>query len=74
MASISPKTCKVVRRQRTEVEKLLFKQQAWRKGRNPWITIPNGNTSEKAKLFIRVRANELWGDPRRGFMITTKEA
>jgi hypothetical protein len=71
MTSISHKICKAVRRDRTYVEKLLFKQKAWRKGRNPWLTVPNLNTSEKAKRFIRVRANEVWGDPRKGFMLST---
>jgi hypothetical protein len=71
MASISHKICKAVRRDRTYVEKLLFKQKAWRKGRNPWLVVPNLNTSEKAKRFIRVRANEVWGDPRKGFMLST---
>jgi len=63
--------CKAVRRNRTEVEKLTFKQKAWRKGRNPWLTVPNLNTSEKAKPFVRMRANDVWGDPRRGFMLST---
>ena len=71
MASISRKICKAVRRDRTVVEKLLFKQKAWRKGRNPWLVVPNLNASEKAKRFVRVRANEVWGDPRRGFMLST---
>ncbi len=71
MASISHKICKAVRRNRTVVEKLLFKQKAWRRGRNPWLTVPNLNTSEKAKRFVRARANDVWGDPRRGFMLTT---
>lgn len=71
MASISHKICKAVRRNRTVVEKLLFKQKAWRKGRNPWLVVPNLNTSEKAKRYVRVRANEVWGDPRKGFMLST---
>lgn len=74
MASISRKICKAVRRDRTEVEKLAFKQKAWRKGRNPWLVVPNLNTSEKAKPFVRVRANEVWGDPRRGFMLANAKA
>ena len=71
MASISHKICKAVRRDRKYVEKLLFKQKAWRKGKNPWLVVPNLNTSEKAKRFVRVRANEVWGDPRKGFMLST---
>ena len=60
--SISRSTVKLVRRGVSEVEKALNKVEAWRAGKNPWITVPG--TEAKAR-FIRVRANNLWGDPRR---------
>jgi hypothetical protein len=34
---------------------------AWKKGQNPWLTVA---TPEKNRPFIRVRANNQWGDPR----------
>lgn len=53
---------KEARRGRSEVEKALNKLEAWRKGQNPWITVPG--TASNAR-FIRVRANNLWGDPKK---------
>lgn len=51
-----------VRRDRSEVEKALNKLTAWRKGLNPWITVPGPSSNMR---FIRRRANDLWGDPKR---------
>lgn len=39
-------------------------QKAYLAGQNPWVTIDNPNKNETAKLKIRVRANELWGNPK----------
>lgn len=46
------------------IEKYRTKQEAWLNGKNPWVTVDNDNPNETAKRFKRVRANELWGDPR----------
>lgn len=51
-----------VRRERSEVEKALNKLKAWRKGLNPWITVPGPSSNMR---FVRRRANDLWGDPKR---------
>lgn len=53
---------KEARRDRSEVEKALNKLEAWRKGQNPWITVPGPASNAR---FIRVRANNLWGDPKK---------
>lgn len=53
---------KEVRRDRSELWKAMNKIRAWKEGRNPWITVPGPSSKER---FVRVRANELWGDPRR---------
>lgn len=60
---------KAIRRDRTAIDYWITKQRAWLKGQNPWITVPNPNTAETNKKFIRVRAesariNGGWGDPR----------
>lgn len=52
---------KEARRDRPEFEKALNKLEAWRTGKNPWITVPGPS---KKEAFIRVRANNLYGDPR----------
>lgn len=62
--SVSPAICRAVRRERTYLDKMLMKQKAWQKGQNPWVTIPNPNTNETNKRFIKVRANQEWGDPK----------
>ena len=53
---------KEVRQERSEGEKAYNKLKAWRKGQNPWITVPGTQTN---KRFIKVRANAVYGDPKR---------
>jgi hypothetical protein len=53
---------KEARRERPEFEKALNKLEAWRKGQNPWITVPGPASNRR---FVRVRANNLWGDPKK---------
>ena len=50
-----------VRSSRSPLEKEMNKLEAWRKGLNPWVTIPGPSSNRR---FIRVRANAAWGDPR----------
>lgn len=59
--SISKSTVQLVRRNKSVAEKLLDKTNAWLDGKNPWVTVP-GSASDR--LFIRVRANTLYGDPK----------
>jgi hypothetical protein len=39
-------------------------QNAYWKGQNPWVTIDNPSRENTKERKIRVRANELWGDPK----------
>ena len=39
-------------------------QRAYWEGKNPWATIDNPNKNETNKRLIRVRSNELWGNPK----------
>ena len=59
--SISRDTVKLVERGVSEVVKALNKVEAWRKGKNPWITVPGPS---KKEAWVRVRANSVYGDPR----------
>ncbi len=52
---------KEVRQGRTPLQKALSKIAAWRAGKNPWITVPGPSSKES---YVRVRANNLYGDPR----------
>jgi hypothetical protein len=48
---------------------------AYLKGRNPWLTVPNPNTNETNKKFIRVKAEDLWGNPKnRSYRMTAGAA
>lgn len=60
--SVARSTVKLVRRDTSGVEKALHKLNAWRAGKNPWITVEGPSSNMR---FVRVRANNLWGDPRR---------
>ena len=51
-----------MRRERSEFEKAFNKLKAWKKGQNPWITVPGPSTNMR---FVRVRANTVWGDPKK---------
>lgn len=57
-----------IRAQRTPMQRMLFKLEAWRKGKNPWIQqefkTPAGKTATR-----KVRSNELWGDPKARYKI-----
>lgn len=66
--AIAKDICKAVKRERTTIDYWIIKQKAWLKGLNPWIVVPNGNTSDTRARYVRVRAETEWGDPRKGFM------
>lgn len=48
------------------LDKGLNKLLAWRAGKNPWITVSN---PERNKPWIRVRANDYYGDPKKSYGI-----
>ena len=59
--SVARSTVNAVRRGRSEIEKAQNKLDAWRAGKNPWITVPGPSSNMR---FVKVRANALYGDPR----------
>jgi hypothetical protein len=61
-SNVAASTLKAVRRDVSEVTRALHKLEAWKKGKNPWITVP-GTASNKP--FVKVRANSLYGDYKR---------
>lgn len=66
--NVSSDLTKAVKRERTAVDYWTIKQKAWLAGKNPWIRVPNGNTTDTRARYVRVRAETEWGDPRKGFM------
>ena len=43
------------------IDRALNKLKAWQQGKNPWITVSN---RERNAPFIKVRANNYWGNPK----------
>ncbi len=57
-----------MREARGDLDQLLNKQKAWKKGQNPWLTVASSSKKEKDnRPFERVRANDYWGKPGGGF-------
>lgn len=65
--SVSRDTLKGMKRDRSEGDKLMNKLNAWMKGKNPWITFekPAQKNQPLRERFYRVKANDVWGDPRK---------
>lgn len=61
--AVAKSTVKAVRRDRSPFDIELNKLDAWRKGKNPWLTIKNPS-GETNKRFIKVKANKVLGDPK----------
>ena len=53
---------KEVRRDRSPLEKAANILKAWRAGKNPWVTVPGPSSN---KRFIRVKANDYYGNPKK---------
>ena len=45
-------------------ERIMNQLMAWKRGKNVVVTIPNPNKNDTRARFIRVRAIDIWGDPR----------
>lgn len=53
---------KEVRQGRSTIEKAMNKLIAWKKGQNPWVTVPDTGGKDQ---FVKVRANTVYGDPKK---------
>ena len=69
--NVASSVTKMVRRELDPCIKLNHIVTAWRKGKNPWLTVPNPNKNEKNKMFIRVKSNIAWGNPNRPVSTTS---
>jgi len=61
---------KSVRGDRTRLDRLPDIMKAWQSLKNPWVTITNPNTAATNKKFIRIRANDLYGDPKASYRMS----
>ena len=59
-----------MRRETSQLQTLLNKYDAFKKGKNVMLTIPNPNVKvEPAKPFIRVNAKQIWRNPNEVYMM-----
>ena len=72
-ASMDRSPLKAIHRERTSIEVTIIKQKAWLEGKNPWIVVDNPNPNETNKRKIRVRANQLWGDPKKNYFVFSRD-
>lgn len=64
-SNVSKQTLKDMKRNTPDIDKMRNKVYAYWAGKNPWITIENPNKEETNKRFIKVKADELWGSPKK---------
>ena len=57
---------------RTPLQKLLDKQEAWKQGKRVMLTVPNPNKNETKARFFRVEAKTVWGSPNKVFRMSTE--
>lgn len=53
---------KEARADRSAWDKSMDILAAWKKGQNPWVTVPGPGSNQ---LMIRVKSNKVWGDPKK---------
>ena len=61
--NVSPALCAEVRATSSEALKALNLVRCWKAGKNPWILVENKQKGTN-RPFYKVRANELWGNPK----------
>ena len=62
--NVQRSTTKSVKRDRTMIDGLDDIMKAYQALKNPWITISNPDAKATNKKKIRVRANDVYGDPK----------
>lgn len=61
-SNVAKSTIQLARKLKSYAVKIDNKLNAWRKGKNPWVTVTD---ADNPKGMIRRRANDLYGDPKR---------
>ncbi len=61
----------MIRRDRSNLETMINKYSAYKKGKNVMVTIPNPDKGETKKPFIRVNAKDVWKNPNEVYMMKT---
>ena len=53
---------KTMKKNKGRYERVLNQLNAFRRGKNVVLTIPNRNKTERAKRFIKVNAKDVWSN------------
>ena len=67
--SVNLKVAAAARKMRDEEQpfrRILDQQAAWKKGKNVVLTVHNPNKTETNKMYIKVPAWQVWGNPNGG--------
>ena len=68
--NVSKDTRKAMRKGRSHLDTMINKYNAFKRGKNVMLTIPNPNAkANPAKPFIRVNAKEVWRNPNEVYMM-----
>ena len=67
-SNVNKKLLNAIRNDTTLLQMTTNKRNAWLKGKNVMLTIPNPNEQETNKRFIRVNAKDVWGSPKKYIM------
>ena len=71
--NVSKWVCKAIRKDVTLLETMRRKREAFNKGKNVVVTIPNPDKMETNKPFIKVPARQAWGVPKEMQLFTSKK-
>ena len=69
--NVSKWATKAVRRQRTPLQRVNAQVEAWMKGKNVVLTMPNSNPNDVKNPYVRKKATDVWGKYSGGFVIKT---
>ena len=69
-SNVSKDTLKVMRKERSHLDTMINKYDAFKKGKNVMLTIPIPIAkAETSKPFIRVNAKDVWRNPNEVYMM-----
>ena len=68
-SNVNKKVCNAMRSDTSQLQRTINQREAWSRGKNVMVTIPNPNEQETNKRFIRVNAKDVWGSPKKFIMI-----
>tara|TARA_B100000282_G_C31372158_1_gene327242 strand:- start:78 stop:350 length:273 start_codon:yes stop_codon:yes gene_type:complete len=67
-SNVNKKVCNAMRSDISMLQRTINQREAWMRGKNVMVTIPNPNDKETNKRFIRVNAKDIWGSPKKYIM------